>query len=79
MKDLVNWKAALDILLMTGGLYFLYGTLLRLGTWKIVVGILVAIAIFLLAQMLDLKGIEWIYSNVNCPDCYLPARAEKDF
>ena len=65
LRDLVNWKAVLDILLMTGGLYFLYRTLLRLGTWKIVVGILVAIAIFLLAQSLDLKGIEWVYSNVS--------------
>jgi diadenylate cyclase len=65
LKDVVNWKAVLDILLMTGGLYFLYRTLLRLGTWKIVAGILVAIAIFLLAQTLDLIGIEWIYSNVS--------------
>jgi len=36
-----------------------------LGTWKIVAGILIAIAISFMAHVLDLKGIEWIYSNVS--------------
>jgi DNA integrity scanning protein DisA with diadenylate cyclase activity len=46
-------------------LFRLYRTLHRLGTWKIVSGILVALLVFAAANALDLKGIEWIYSNVS--------------
>jgi len=47
------------------GLFFLYRTLLRLGTWKILAGILIALVVFATASLLDLRGIEWIYSNLS--------------
>lgn len=65
IKELATWRAAVDILLITAGLFFLYRTLLRLGTWAIFTGILLATAVFFAANFLDLKGIEWIYSNLS--------------
>jgi diadenylate cyclase len=65
LREMFSWKAGLDILVITFGLFFLYRTLLRLGTSKIVTGILIAVAIFIVAHILDLRGIEWIYSNVS--------------
>jgi uncharacterized protein (TIGR00159 family) len=50
---------------MAAGLFFLYRSLLRLGTWRIVVGILAALGLFLIANFLNLKGIEWIFGNVS--------------
>jgi len=55
----------LDVLLISAALFFLYRTLLRLGTWKIVTGIFLAMVIFVAANVLDLKGINWIYSNLS--------------
>ncbi len=63
--ELFTWRAILDILLIAAGLFFLYRTLLRLGTWKIMAGILMALVVFILANALNLKGIEWIYHNVS--------------
>jgi diadenylate cyclase len=63
--ELLSWRSVLDILLITAGLFFLYRTLLRLGTWKIMAGILLALVVFILANALSLKGIEWIYHNVS--------------
>ncbi len=63
--ELFSWRALLDILLISAGLFFLYRTLLRLGTWKIMAGILLAFLIFIVANALHLKGIEWIYQNVS--------------
>jgi uncharacterized protein (TIGR00159 family) len=63
--EFFTWRAVLDILLISAGLFFLYRTLLRLGTWKIMAGILLALVIFILANALGLKGIEWIYQNVS--------------
>jgi len=63
--EFFSWRAALDILLIAAGLFFLYRTLLRLGTWKIMAGILLALVVFILANALNLKGIEWIYHNVS--------------
>ena len=63
--DLFTWRAVLDILLIAAGIFFLYRTLLRLGTWKIMAGILLALVVFILANALNLKGIEWIYHNVS--------------
>ena len=65
IKGLLTWRAAVDILLITALLFFLYHTLLRLGTWAIFTGILLAMAFFFVANFLDLKGIEWIYNNLS--------------
>ena len=63
--ELLSWRSVLDVLLIAAGLFFLYRTLLRLGTWKIMAGILMALVVFILANALQLKGIEWIYHNVS--------------
>jgi uncharacterized protein (TIGR00159 family) len=60
-----NWRAFLDILLVAVGLCFLCRTILRLGTWKIVLGTFIALLVFAAANLLDLKLLEWIYSNVS--------------
>ena len=65
INEILNWRGLLDIFLMAAGIFFLYRTLRSLGTWKIVTGILLAIIVFLLASLLDLKGITWIYRNVS--------------
>ncbi len=63
--EFFSWRALLDILLISAGIFFLYRTLLRLGTWKIMAGILLALVVFILASALSLKGIEWIFQNVS--------------
>lgn len=65
IKTLLNWRTALDVVLIAAGLFFLYRTLMRLGTWRIVVGILAALGLFLIANFLDLRGIEWIFGNLS--------------
>lgn len=65
VKEAFTWRVIVDILLMAAGLFFLYRTLLRLGTWKIVAGVLVAMFVFFVASLLDLRSIEWVYSNLS--------------
>ncbi len=65
IKNLLSWRAIVDVVLMSAVLFFLYRTVIRLGTWKIVRGIMIAVVIFLVASLLDLRGIEWVYSNVS--------------
>jgi uncharacterized protein (TIGR00159 family) len=62
---MLDWRVVLDILLIAAALFLLYRTLHRLGAWKIVAGIFLAIAIFIVANILDLKGIRWLYSNLS--------------
>lgn len=64
-KEFFAWRTCVDILLIAAGLFFLYGTLRRLGTWKIMAGIIAAMTVFLMARLLDLSGIQWIYSNLS--------------
>jgi diadenylate cyclase len=64
-RAFLDWRVILDVLLISAALFFLYRTLLRLGTWKIVTGIFLAMVIFVVANVLDLKGINWIYSNLS--------------
>lgn len=61
----LNWHTLLDIGLIAAALFFLYRTFLRLGTWQILVGILAAFGLFIVAHLLNLEGIEWIYRNVS--------------
>jgi len=65
VKGMIGWKAVVDIVLIAAGLFFLYHTLLRLGTWRIVAGIILAAFLFLIANFLDLKGLEWIFGNFS--------------
>jgi uncharacterized protein (TIGR00159 family) len=64
-KVYVDWRVALDILLIAAALFFIYRTLQRVGAWKIMVGVLSAAAIFALAHFLNLRGIRWAYSNLS--------------
>ena len=64
-RAFLDWRVILDVLLISAALFFLYRTLLRLGTWKIVTGIFLAMVVFVIANILDLKGINWIYSNLS--------------
>jgi len=65
IKEMLNWRVSLDILLITAAIYALYQFLKATGTWKIAVGILVASGVFVLARLLNLKGIVWIYSFLS--------------
>ncbi len=65
IKGMIGWKAVVDIVLIAAGLFFLYHTLLRLGTWRIVAGIALAAFLFLIAHLADLKGLEWIFGNFS--------------
>ena len=65
IKGMVGWKAVVDIILIAAGLFFLYHTLIRLGTWRIVAGIALAALLFLIANLVDLKGLEWIFGNFS--------------
>jgi DNA integrity scanning protein DisA with diadenylate cyclase activity len=65
IKGMTGWHAIVDILVIAAGLFFLYRTLLHLGTWRIVAGIIVALFIFFIASVLNLKGLEWIFGNLS--------------
>ena len=65
LGELFTWRSVLDILLIAALIFFLYRTFLRLGTGNIVLGIFLAIAVFIMASLLDLTGVKWIYSNVS--------------
>jgi uncharacterized protein (TIGR00159 family) len=62
---MLSWRAALDIALLAAGMFLLFRTLVRLGTWKIATGILAAVGIFFLARFLDLRGMEWVFGNFS--------------
>lgn len=65
LKELLDWRALIDIILIAMGMFFFYRTFLKLGTWKIVLGLLLAIMFSAVAYVLELKGIEWIFSNLS--------------
>lgn len=65
LVQFLSWQALLDIGIISAGLFFLYRTLTRLGTWKIFVGICLAFLVFVFASILNLEGIEWIFRNVS--------------
>ena len=65
IKGIIGWKAVVDIVLIATGLFFLYHTLLRLGTWRILAGIMLAAFLFFIANVLDLRGLEWIFGNFS--------------
>jgi diadenylate cyclase len=65
LVQIFDWREALDILILATGLFLAYRTLHRLGTWKMASGVLIAILVFVVAYLLDLKSVSWIYLNLS--------------
>lgn len=65
LSQFLVWQTLLDICLITAGIFFLYRTFIRLGTWKILVGIIIALMVYAFASLLDLEGVEWIFRNIS--------------
>lgn len=67
---LVLWKsfsirAAIDITIIAAVFFVLVHTFRVSGTARIAAGLIIAGAIFVLANLLDLRGITWIYSRLS--------------
>ncbi|MBU2551160.1 MAG: diadenylate cyclase [Proteobacteria bacterium] len=65
IKDALTWRVVLDVFFMGASLFLLYRTFMRLGSWTIVRGVLLAIVAFAVANVLQLQGIMWAYSNLS--------------
>lgn len=65
LHELFSWRAVLDILIISLVFFYLNRTLIRLGTWKILVGIIGAFLLYAIASLLELEGIEWIFQNIS--------------
>lgn len=65
IKTSLDWKGFLDFLLIAVVLFFAYHALNRLKTWKVLFGISVAVIVLLVANILELTGVRWIYSNLS--------------
>jgi DNA integrity scanning protein DisA with diadenylate cyclase activity len=62
---LVDWRTIPDILLLATILYVLYRTLRSMGTLKIVLGLALAGGVFVVASLLGLRGVEWLFSTFS--------------
>ena len=62
---MLSWKTVLDIFLIATLIFLIYRTFRTLGTWRVLLGILIAVTFFLIASLLELEGISWIYSNLS--------------
>lgn len=65
LVETLDWRAGVDVAFVALGIFVLYHTLRATGTWKILFGLLLAMGVFVCASLLDLQGVEWIYSNLS--------------
>jgi uncharacterized protein (TIGR00159 family) len=55
----------LDIFLLATGMFLLYHMFRVTATWKILTGIFFSALVFVIARVLQLQGILWIYENLS--------------
>ena len=65
MDRFIEWRIITDIILLTAIIYYIYRTLLSTGTWKIALGLTLAVLLAMVARVLGLQGTEWIFSNFS--------------
>jgi len=65
IKAMLDWRISLEILLTGVAVFSLCQFLRRTDTLKTISGILFALLIFLIARLLNLRGIVWIYSCLS--------------
>ncbi len=62
MRIFFEWRVILDILLIMVLIYSMYRALRATGAWKIALGLTFAVGVALVARVLSLDGIEWLFS-----------------
>lgn len=65
MTHLFEGRIILDIIIITVIIFSIYRTLQATGTWKIALGLGLAVLLAVLARVLGLQGTEWIFSNFS--------------
>ncbi|MBU2515309.1 hypothetical protein KJ966_28670 [bacterium] len=62
LKEFLSWRAILDVALATAALYFINRTLRRLGTWKVLLGIFMAMNATISSRFTMSEGSSSIFS-----------------
>ena len=65
LRQLQDWRVLLDILVYSALFYTVYRTLRASGTWKIAIGLLLAALSSIVASLLELRGVEWLFTNLS--------------
>ena len=60
----LDWKDVLQILLVAGGIYYLLRLLSRTGAIQMLIGVLLFVAIYFLARLLELQLILYVLENL---------------
>jgi len=64
-KELSDWRNLLDIAVFAAFFYTIYRTLRASGTWKIAVALSLAVVTSMIASLLELQGVEWLFTNLS--------------
>jgi len=64
-KELYDWRVLLDIIVFAAFFYTIYRTLRASGTWKIAVALSLAAMTSIVASLLELRGVEWLFTNLG--------------
>lgn len=64
-KELSDWRVLLDIVVFAALFYTIYRTLRASGTWKIAIALSLAAVTSMLASLLELRGVEWLFTNLS--------------
>ncbi|MGB3647308.1 MAG: hypothetical protein WA992_02090, partial [Desulfobulbales bacterium] len=65
LSELSDWRVLLDITVFAAFFYTVYRTLRASGTWKIAVGLSLAALASIVATLLELQGVEWLFTNLS--------------
>ncbi|MGB4267559.1 MAG: diadenylate cyclase [Spirochaetota bacterium] len=62
---LFDWRSLIDIPILSFIVFLFYTTLRSSGSWRIGLGIVVALVFYLVARFIRLPGVEWVFNNVS--------------
>lgn len=65
LRELTDWRVLLDIIIFAAFFFTIYKTLRASGTWQIAIGLSVAAFASMVASILELRGVEWLFANLS--------------
>jgi len=60
----IRWNDVLDILIVATLIYYLLKFLIGTRGWQILIGIFLILSVWLLARIIELRTVEWIFDNL---------------
>lgn len=65
INNFINWRVFFDVPILALMMLFLYRTMKTSGSWRIALGLVIIISVYILSHIFNFAGVVWIFDKIS--------------